>query len=149
MTKLQIVKESIESYWDDETIKQAWNDCCDSLGTPGAKCSLDKLAKFIIKEGADNYEPFDDEELKEAFIEQYFEDFRRLPFYKIIGLCYTVSSTEIFLNRKPRCFIEKLRIYLIFRLLERKTNLENKRLNETCSLLRSWQPLLRNLRKAH
>lgn len=54
MTKLQIVKESIESYWDDETIKQAWNDCCDSLGTPGTKYSLDKLAKFIIKEGADN-----------------------------------------------------------------------------------------------
>ena len=74
MTKLQIVKESIESYWDDETIEQAWNDCCDSLGTPGAKYSLDKLAKFIIKEGADNYEPFDDEELEEAFIDQYFED---------------------------------------------------------------------------
>ena len=75
MTKLQIVKESIESYWDDETIEQAWKDCCESSGTPDAKYSLYKLAKFIIKEGADNYEPFDDEELEEAFIDQYFEDY--------------------------------------------------------------------------
>lgn len=112
MTKLQIVKESIESYWDDETIKQAWNDCCDSLGTPGAKYSLDKLAKFIIKEGADNYEPFDDEELKEAFIEQYFEDFRRLPFYKIIGLllyCFidrnlSKQKTEMFYRKTSYIF---------------------------------------------
>lgn len=73
MSKIEALINCLE-YWEDETIERAWDDCCRSLGTPGAAYSEDQLAAFLVEKGVGGYEDIDADELEDEFTQQYFGD---------------------------------------------------------------------------